>query len=222
MFKIDAKEAAELSERTLKLMLAVSPTKGRAGADLRTAIGDFIAHAETLFYNDEAGQPLDEIFELARLVGITQAQLADVRTTTGEEKPATVGGALIKNALIHFSLATEGRIIASMAFRSRNDVDKLKNQMNVIFAAMEEIAADDMAQMTYQALINLHAAVTFYLIEMARPLPRMVRYRFNSSQPTLVTAYKLYADAARGDQLRAENKTIHPAFLQMAGVALSK
>jgi prophage DNA circulation protein len=39
--------------------------------------------------------------------------------------------------------------------------------------------------------------------------------------PTLVMAYRLYADASRGDELRAENKVVHPAFSPAAGLALS-
>jgi prophage DNA circulation protein len=34
-------------------------------------------------------------------------------------------------------------------------------------------------------------------------------------------AYKLYQDASRADEIRAENKTVHPAFAQATGIALS-
>ena len=86
---------------------------------------------------------------------------------------------------------------------------------------MEEIAADDMDQMTYQALVRLHAAVTFFLVETARPLPRMLNFQFGAPMPTLVAAYRLYADAGRADELRAENKVVHPAFMRPFGKALS-
>jgi prophage DNA circulation protein len=86
---------------------------------------------------------------------------------------------------------------------------------------MEEIAADDMAQMTYQSLVGLHAALAFFFAERARPLPRMLRYRFFEALPTLVMAYKLYSNAGRADELRRENKNVHPAFMQLTGRALS-
>jgi prophage DNA circulation protein len=49
----------------------------------------------------------------------------------------------------------------------------------------------------------------------------MLNYRFNQPLPTLVMAYRLYADASRGDELRYENAIVHPAFPPMMGRALS-
>jgi prophage tail gpP-like protein len=40
----------------------------------------------------------------------------------------------------------------------------------------------------------------------------MLTYEFFSALPTLVCAYRLYADAGRADELRAENKIIHPSI----------
>lgn len=221
MYKVDAQEAVPICDRVLGILLTAAPTRGRPGSSLRTAIGDFLAHAEQLLQNDLAGPPLDDIFALARTTLISQTQMAQVRKAATKEMPKTIGATVIKNALILFALATETRIIANTTFTSHNDVEALKNEMNDAFAAMEEIAADDMAQMTYQAIIALHAAATFYLIETARPLPRMLGYRFFAPLPSLVVAYKLYSDAGRADELRAENKIVHPAFCRLTGLALS-
>ena len=75
--------------------------------------------------------------------------------------------------------------------------------------------------MTYRAIIALHASITFFLIETARPRPRMMSYRFNQMMPTLVQAYRLYADASRADELRYENGIVHPGFAPLGGRALS-
>jgi prophage DNA circulation protein len=37
-----------------------------------------------------------------------------------------------------------------------------------------------------------------------------------------VLAYRLYADASRADEIRAENKVVHPAFCPPTGIALSR
>lgn len=221
MYKDEAIEAAPICERVLGYMLSVTATRGRMGASLRTAIGDFLVNAAETIQHDECGPPLDRIFELARTTGVSRTQMGWTRAIAARESPVTIGATIIKNALIHFALATEARIIANMKFSSRQDVEKLKNDMNAGFEPMEEIAADDMAQQTYQALISLHAAVSYFLIETARPLPRMVGYRFYESLPSLVLAYKLYSDASRADELRTENKIIHPAFMRLTGKALS-
>jgi prophage DNA circulation protein len=49
----------------------------------------------------------------------------------------------------------------------------------------------------------------------------MLNFRFGYPMPTLVMAHKLYADAGRADELRAENKCVHPSFCRPYGKALS-
>ena len=49
----------------------------------------------------------------------------------------------------------------------------------------------------------------------------MLNFVFAASLPTLVAAYKLYADASRADELRDQNKVVHPAFMLPTGRALS-
>ncbi|MGY4403938.1 hypothetical protein [Bradyrhizobium sp. USDA 3315] len=108
-----------------------------------------------------------------------------------------------------------------MSFVSRQDVVAIKNGLQQPFADAEEIAADDMDSMSCQALVRLHAAITNHLIETARPLPRMLKHRFADVLPILVLAYRLYDDASRADEVRDENKIVHPAFSPITGQALS-
>jgi prophage DNA circulation protein len=222
MYIGDVKEAVPLCDRVLNYMLAITATRGRTGSDMRTAIGDFIANATTLLRNDLAGQPLSDIFEAAINAGITLQQLDSVRANAAAENPQTVGALLVKNSIINFTLATEGRILTNTTFISHEDANDMKLRMNDAFAPMEEIAADDMDQMTYIALVRLHAAISYFLIEIARPLPRMLDFQFWSpSIPTLIAAYRLYSDAGRADEIRMENKVVHPAFMRPMGKALS-
>ena len=58
-------------------------------------------------------------------------------------------------------------------------------------------------------------------INRSLQLPSLVSYSFPRSLPSLVKAWRLYADSARADQLVAENKVIHPAFMPASGIALS-
>jgi prophage DNA circulation protein len=222
MFIEDAKEGAPLVVQVLRHLLEVSPTRGREGSDLRTACGDVMANAESLLQNDAIGEPLDNCFELARKTGISFKQMDDVRETAAEiETPVTIGAMLVKNCMIDFCLAAQSRILADTKFSSRQDIDAYKTIVNDSFNAMEEITADEMDQMTYRALVELHAATTYFLVERARPLPRMLNYRFAEILSSLAIAYKLYDDAGRADELREENKIVHPAFMQLRGKALS-
>ena len=108
-----------------------------------------------------------------------------------------------------------------MTFVSRQDVNAIKEQLLQPFRDAEEIAADSMDQMTFQTLVALHGATTNHLVATARPLPRMTSFEFFEPLPSLVMAYRLYDDASRCDELREENKVVHPAFCPRLGLALS-
>lgn len=221
MNRHDANEAAPLVDRMLANLVATVPAKGRAGSDARTAIGDTRANAFKLCVGDALGSPLIQCFTLARLAGASLTQIEVVRQGVAAEVTATLGGALVENAGIRLCLATQARIIAALTFVSRQDVDALKQQLQQPFQDAEEIAADDMDQATFAALIALHGAVTNHLVATARPLPRMLNFQFYEPLPSLVMAYRLYGDAGRADELREENKVVHPAFCQQTGRALS-
>ena len=221
MKRADATEAAALVDRMLMVLVGIVPPQGRAGAAARTIIGDTRTYAFKLLIDDAMGRPLDQCFLQARLAGSTLAAIETVREQVAQEQPLTLGGKLLQNAGIRLCLATQSSIIARMNFVSRQDVDLLKQQMLQPFRDAEEIAADDMDQMTFQALIKLHGAVTAHLVSTAQPLPRMVNFRFYESLPSLVMAYRLYDDASRCDELRQENKVVHPAFCPPTGQALS-
>jgi hypothetical protein len=221
MTKIDAIEAARLATLVCEAILAVTPTKGRPGADLRTAIGDFEAHAPALIQYDQSGPPLANIFDLARRNAVTLPEMDFIRGVVVDQAPRTPGGNLMRNSLINFSLATEAHIVADTEFKSRNAAQAMKETMNEAFNAMEEIAADSMDTYTYRALIALHGAVTDHLMSAQYPLPVMLNFRFAAPGPTLVQAYRLYDDASRADELRENNGVIHPAFARREGVGLS-
>jgi hypothetical protein len=221
VYKQDVNEAVPICQRVLIYALTTVATRGRSGSDVRTAIGAFISNAPTLLRNDLAGPPLADVFDKLVAAGVTIPQLNAIRDRAELETPVTVGGELIKNSLIYFTYSSTGTILSDMIFTSRDDVDNMRLLLNGAFAIMEEVAADDMDQMTFQALIRLHAAIMFYLIETARPLPMMLNFQFGMVMPTLIVAYRLYADAARADEIRMENKVVHPAFCRSFGRALS-
>jgi prophage DNA circulation protein len=228
MFKHDVEEAVPILriviDRLLKYFGSPPPaTDQTMAAQFRAACGRLAVDAEVLLYNDAAGEPLAECFELARQAGATIQQMTAFRDDilVATDYAVTVGGILVRNCSVRFSLATEGRIIADMTFRTREEVEQWKQQINSDFAAAEEVAADDMDAMSYRYLVQLHAAVTFYLIETQRPLPRMLQYRFSKILPSLALSYRLYADAGRADEIKDENRIVHPAFCGLSGRALS-
>ena len=74
----------------------------------------------------------------------------------------------------------------------------------------------------YQALIALDAKVVADLTTRAAALPRLVTYSLRPQLTSHALANLLYGDAGRSDELRAENKVRHPAFMPPTGTALSE
>lgn len=222
MFVRDAQEANTIVQGVLKNLSTCIPQSGAVGVQARTAIGDLQANAFVLLRQDAIGPSLQNCFDLVVQTGATQPQIDWVRQEAeGITTPITVGGTLMQNSCINFCLAAQADIISAMTFTSYQDVIAVIENLRTPFGDAIEIAADEMDQMTFQALLALAANLTNYLITTARPLPRLVTYQFASVLPTLVIAYRLYADASRCDQVRQENKIIHPAFCPLNGVALS-
>jgi prophage DNA circulation protein len=221
MLKPDAIEAKPIVEVTLNELLAWSPTSGRPGSDLRTAVGTTLANLPQLLQYDMLDGPLITCFDLAYTNGIQLYQIEIVRRTAAAQTATLVGSTMTKNTLIELALATAGYIISGMTFVSRDDVDRIKLAINAAFEDMEEEIADEMDAMTWRAILKLHAAMSMHLVETARPLPRMLNYHFNLALPSVVLAHRLYADAGRADELRNENKIVHPAFCPLDGRALS-
>ena len=221
MDKADTAEAAPLCDRILAGLVKVVPPSGRPGSDARTAIGDVRAHLEELLRNDQLGPPLDNCFELVRLSGALWVNMADLRRQIELQNAVSVGAIMVKQAAVNFCLATEGRMIVDMTFVSRDQVQDVQTSIGECFNDAEESAADEMDTDTYQALIHLHAAIIQHLVATALPLPRILQFQFAAPLPSLVMAYKLYADAGRADEIRDGNTVWHPAFCLPNGIALS-
>jgi prophage DNA circulation protein len=221
MIKVDAVEATPIVQRMAQQLGTVIPAAGRPGADARTALGDLYAQAYLLLRSDQVAAAMNNVFILVRDAGASYQQIEQVRLSIAAEQPKTLGATLVVNAGIELCLATEVEIIVAMTFVSRDDVDAVKTALQQPFQDAIELAADDMDQATFQALAALYGAVTNHLVATARPLPQMLFYQFAQTMTTLNIAYRLYADASRADEVRAENKIVHPAFCPIVGRALS-
>jgi len=220
--KPDIVEAADIILLAIDMLLATSnDQKGRVGSDLRRSCGDMKSYVQSYIVNNQIAEKLSNCFKQAQLSGATLDEFDRIRSAVDAEMPTSLLATLMQQACISYALQQMAIVIVGMKFTSRDDVDVIRLSINEAFSAAEEYAADAMAQATYIALIALHAAVVFYLYQTARPLPRMLRFEFGAIRPTLVLSHRLYYSASHADELREENKVVHPAFAPRAGRALS-
>lgn len=221
MFRADAIEAAGIVVRTMQNLAKVIPDKGRPGSTARTQLGYVEANALSLCATDTIAPELDEAFDLVRQAGTTLPKFETVRIGLIDEVTYTVGGALTRDYSILMCLAQQSNVIAGMEFTSRQDVESLLSSLQQPFRDSEDTAADTMGQIVYQSIVALHASVVNHLVSTARPLPMLTTYQFNDILPTLIISQRLYANASRYDEIRKENKIVHPAFCPNFGVALA-
>jgi hypothetical protein len=221
MDKADSIEAEGITQRLLINLLGAIQDKGQAGIDAKVVIGWTSANALSLIYYDQIWEPLDTCFDWVRQAGASLPQMEEVRVLLDVESPKTLGATLLRDLAIQLALAQEGKIIAGMTFRSRQDVDNLLLQIQAPFQKAEEFAADTMDAMVYRNLVSLRGAIVNHLVSTARPLPTVLTYWFAKPLPSLVISQKLYGDASRYDEIRQENKVVHPLFCPPTGEALS-
>jgi prophage DNA circulation protein len=221
MDKADAKEAQPIVNTVLDVLLGWTPTYGRNGAEMRAAVGATKAYALQLLQTDQIDLAVTRCFNLAFDNGINLQQMEAVRETAAAQAATTIGAIMVRDMMVELSLAVIGQMIANMTFTSRADVDLVKVRVNAVYEEMEATLASRMDSMTWRAVLKLQAAIIQHLTETARPLPRMLAYRFNLVLPSLSLGQRLYADAGRADELVKENKIVHPAFCLREGRALS-
>jgi prophage DNA circulation protein len=222
MNKVAVNEAVPIINRLCaNLLTCVDNRTGNPAFVARTAIGELLAQAPQFCWYNSIGQALNTCFGLVRLAGCTIGQMEGVRRELAAEATVSLGATLIRDFGIQMALAQEAKIIVAMTFSSREDVDALLASIQQPFADAEEIAADSYDPMVYRGLVELHAAIVNYLVQTARPLPTMLTYQFAAPLPSLVISHRLYGDASRYDEVRDENKIVHPAFCPVIGRALS-
>lgn len=222
MEKPDALEANDIVQRTLINLLNTIGTSDQNGINAKVVIGWTAANSLALLVYDQLGPPLDACFDFARQAGASLAQMEVVRVLLDVEQPVSLGATMIRDRSIMFALAQEGKIIGAMNFTSRQDVEDVIQAIQIPFNTAEEVSADTMDAMDYRGIIELRAAIVNHLVQTARPLPSMLTYWFATPLPSLVISQRLYGDASRYDEIRDENKVVHPAFCPTDGQALSQ
>jgi prophage DNA circulation protein len=201
------------------LSAAVSP-RGTVGTALRRTVGMLIADANMINL-PTFSIAMTVCLDLARRSQATLVTIDRVRKAALAETPASLPAVQTVLAIVRLTLACEARIISFMTFRSRDEVDAIATAMNDAFNQTSEIAADDLDAGTYMTLIRLHGDVTRHLADRGRQLPRVIQYTYQQVMPALRMAQRAYTDPARYQELIAENRVVHPAFMPLAGKMLA-
>lgn len=229
MNSTDLQEAVSLTNNVVLSALQglVQGKSGSTGSQLLQMCGTLVANAGTELNATPDGDytfwiNLAKCFDAAQILpSITFVQMEAVRVAVDATTPVGMSAIAVKNFSIRMSLAEQAKILAATAFASRQEIDGYFDTINASFDEAETVAANNMDNVAYVALVKLHAAVSNDLSTRARPLPRMVSYTFAKRRSSLVISQTLYQDPTRSGELIAENKPIRPLFMPLIGKALA-
>jgi hypothetical protein len=222
MKKTERAEAIEISLRIMKQLTAFRVSSfSTAAAAMRLTIGQYMSNFIELRLDQTVGTELFACFEAARNAGSTLEAMDGVRTAMFAETPSFPLTVAIVNAAIIMSFAEQCQIISRIQFKSRTEVDVMIDKMVPIIDNIKLNKTDSFVVRDYQNFVAVSALLIQHLSATERQLPRVVWMSFPVNYPSLALANRIYADPSRSEELIAENKTVHPAFMVRDIVALS-
>lgn len=209
----ERKEITAVVGRLLdNLSAMVSSQTGEAGYKLRRQIGDIRAFYVDLLTDGSFATELLKCFTIAREGGVGLPNFVKVREQLFIETPVGDISKSIIQAAIGFCLSAESRIITTLEFVNRNDVEDMIKVMRIAFDTAKDLAADAIDSSAYQMLTSLAGALTNHLSTSALKLPKIVTFNIATSLPALALSQYIYYSAEKWDELVQENRIINPAF----------
>lgn len=142
--------------------------------------------------------------------------------TTGQTGIAmAVAQAAMASLLRRCSISELARAAVAYAPSSYNDAIAVRGVVTDAIDAEILIAGDAGDDASFLALRELRQAVVAALTASSSSLAALKDFQFGGSTPALALAQRLYQDADRSDELVAEAKAIHPAFMPASFRALA-
>lgn len=194
------------------LSLTITSQTGSQGIELRHQIGNIRSNYNSMISGGTFPTELQSCFKEALTANVTLASLFRVHLGLFQELPiGAISSAIVQMGIL-FCLSAESRMITSIEFNSRDDVELMMNKMRDTFDVARLLAADAPDTTSYQKLTILAGNLISHLSDVARPLARMVTFIMSASFPSLTLSQRIYYSADRAEEIVAENKIIHPAF----------
>ncbi|MBC06363.1 DNA circularization N-terminal domain-containing protein [Thalassospira sp.] len=174
---------------------------------LANQLGDLVVQA------GEAAGAGPDTMQALRPIAQFGTQLASVPLTTATRKVQ----ALNQNAVV--SLVTNSAVIEM----ARNVIDTQFVTTNDAFATRDEIggyldtamdrASEAEDDQLFETLRVLRTATTDYINAQSPRTAQLINTVAPVTEPALVTAYRLYQDAGRADEIATRNGVAHPGFV---------
>lgn len=155
------------------------------------------------------GAPINAAAQLSTFGG----DLLPVPLTTATRQVQAMNQTALVSLVRGAALIEQVRSVPALAFSDRASAltlrDKLSDALDLAMDAASAAGADSL----FDSLRGLRASMTRDVNARAPMLGRIVEVAAAVTEPALVTAYRLYGDAAKADEVTARNGLAHPGFV---------
>jgi len=221
-YRNKVEETMGLLDQTLARLMATVPPLSSTAYVVRRLVGDLQVEARWLIANGGFGDALRACFDAAVESGASLDSMDMLRTFILGLAPKTDMAVAVVQSALFFTLAEEAKIVAAMTFDSRDDVAVMIKRMGEAYEEVTVTVMDFYSDILYQAFGSLSAALMQHLYLTELTLPLIVTYQTAGVRTALSLAQLIYADASRTDEIIAENKVVHPAFVPRVVRVLSQ
>ncbi|MFM0135100.1 DNA circularization protein [Caballeronia grimmiae] len=200
--------------------VAADGVNGAAQALDASTIDDFAAAVQgmTAAVLAATTDPADSLRLLTSMTGFLPSGVTTASTIgTAMADMQTACSDLFRRSTIA-ALAT-----ASTSYQptSSDDAARVRAQVLDLIDSEMDLAGDQGADETYQALRTLRTAVVSDLNQRGAGLPSIRTFAFSTSLPALTLANRIYRDATRAEELVSQADPVHPAFFPTSFKALA-
>lgn len=194
-------------KRSIALMRADLPTLVTTGPSLITRVVNLQASLSGLVKN-----PIPRIRAMLNLSG-WDSVLAPVSTTTASRTRQAANQTAFVSATRQIAVIEAARASAAATFASIDQAHKLRGEIADRLDDEMLVAGSTHQDDLYVRLTDLRSAVVQDITTRSEGLGRLITVTPGATEPDVVIAYRLYADASRASEIANRNDVRHPGFV---------
>lgn len=141
------------------------------------------------------------------------ADLAAVPLTTATRIAQAANQTALCSMVRRAGIVEAARLAPTLSFAYQQEAFDLRDDLGTLLDGEMATSSDSV----YGSLARVRTTLVKDLNMRAPGLARLVQATTHATEPALVTAYRLYEDADRADEIVARNRLRHPGFVQGGG-----
>jgi prophage DNA circulation protein len=174
---------------------------------LANQLGDLVVQA-----GEAAGAGPDTLQAL-RPIAQFGTQLAAVPLTTATRKVQALNQNAVVSLVTNSAVIEMARNVINTEFTTTDDAFATRDEIGGYLDTAMDRASEAEDDQLFETLRVLRTATTDYINAQSPRTAQVINTVAPLTEPALVTAYRLYQDASRADEIATRNGVAHPGFV---------